>query len=906
MALERKSQKKALLVGIQYENDANGSSDDVANVLRGPHQDVAAMRNLLIGELRRVTTSRNTDELNIDCYGYSSDDIVVLVDSDDAGQIQPTRANMLQQIKQLVNGAQAGDHFFFHYAGHTVQVENTNNSEEDGMDECIIPSDGEAHLIKDDELRRHLVDVLPVGSNLVIWSISAVIGYMFPGYRKGQGELIRGGTLTLNQILVRKLALNELALNEVTEPSATIPPEIFSRHVYQNKRTSASNVRSRRTSIDKLLITSKDYKMKIRTKSLSLRSDSENWYEWPSSPPQRCPSPDAMWPCTGYCAPTSPKEANVISLAACKDDQLSWEDGNGASMTKALINILSNFHRTWLRANLKLNALIGANPHPTLRDLLSQVALYLGLHEHAREYRKQLKEVNRKRAAKGLLPLSPEKPEMDNFQDPQLPSVWHARVSKFQGQKLTVTYFDDAWTMLYEHRKEQSLLHCSAIYLSRIALKAIDYFLILAHPQTLFIPPERVKIPRRKLLNDHMRLRHLPKLGGVYSSIIAPLPWLHPNCRHAAPNPFTSPKKKALLIGICYRQDDEYLDLTLPWQDVDRLKDLLIKKYGYHEDHVIVMTDSFTVDERLRPTHENISRELQAFLAAQTLGDQYLFHYAGHSYQQASDDEGEEDGKDEFILPCDAYSNGKVVDEKKAIVDDFLKEYLVVPLLPENRLVAIFDSCHSATLLGNYKFTVFTKVHIFMICRPSASQCSNQSQGVAQYVEVFFSVFYIFLGVWLIENTVLEASWEFSLEDFLSTRPFQVSAAAIRHAKSSPRKFCGGYCRRSQAFGNVLCISACKDSQEILEEKEEHHLFVRYWWGSRLMLECSLVDIEEEENPSLKRLMRVISSKSQALIRQMKKEYNNYEKQPGKKFADPDPQLSSLYPLNWHRVPQLP
>lgn len=399
MALERKSQKKALLVGIQYENDANGSSDDVANVLRGPHQDVAAMRNLLI-----------------DCYGYSSDDIVVLVDSDDSGQIQPTRANMLQQIKQLVNGAQAGDHFFFHYAGHTVQVENTNNSEEDGMDECIIPSDGEAHLIKDDELRRHLVDVLPVGSNLVAIFDSCHSASLLdlehfrcnrvyvPWVSKGTRR-----TNTRWNSNVRKLALNELALNEVTEPSATIPPEIFSRHVYQNKRTSASNVRSRRTSIDKLLITSKDYKMKIRTKSLSLRSDSENWYEWPSSPPQRCPSPDAMWPCTGYCAPTSPKEANVISLAACKDDQLSWEDGNGASMTKALINILS------------------ANPHPTLRDLLSQVAhalhrLYLGLHEHAREYRKQLKEVNRKRAAKGLLPLSPEKPEMDNFQDPQMSS----------------------------------------------------------------------------------------------------------------------------------------------------------------------------------------------------------------------------------------------------------------------------------------------------------------------------------------------------------------------------------------------------------------------------------------------------------------------------------------------------
>jgi hypothetical protein len=58
MALERKPQKKALLVGIQYENDADDSDDDVANVLRGPHQDVAGMRTLLIGELRGVITAK--------------------------------------------------------------------------------------------------------------------------------------------------------------------------------------------------------------------------------------------------------------------------------------------------------------------------------------------------------------------------------------------------------------------------------------------------------------------------------------------------------------------------------------------------------------------------------------------------------------------------------------------------------------------------------------------------------------------------------------------------------------------------------------------------------------------------------------------------------------------------------
>lgn len=53
-ALQRKAQKKALLVGIQYEADVEDSDDEEANVLRGPHQDVIDMRALLIGKSTRT------------------------------------------------------------------------------------------------------------------------------------------------------------------------------------------------------------------------------------------------------------------------------------------------------------------------------------------------------------------------------------------------------------------------------------------------------------------------------------------------------------------------------------------------------------------------------------------------------------------------------------------------------------------------------------------------------------------------------------------------------------------------------------------------------------------------------------------------------------------------------------
>ncbi|KAJ7151768.1 caspase domain-containing protein [Mycena crocata] len=137
--------KKALLIGISYANTGN---NDGFSPLTGPHADVAMMQKLLRER-----------------YGYAEKDMTVLLDSGEGEQ--PTRVNILRAIGDLVRGARKGDRFFFHYCGHTTQVVNRSNSEEDGLDECLVPIDGEEHLIMDNELRRHLVDALPVGSSLV-------------------------------------------------------------------------------------------------------------------------------------------------------------------------------------------------------------------------------------------------------------------------------------------------------------------------------------------------------------------------------------------------------------------------------------------------------------------------------------------------------------------------------------------------------------------------------------------------------------------------------------------------------------------------------------------------------------------------------------------------------------------
>ncbi|KAJ7790103.1 caspase domain-containing protein [Mycena olivaceomarginata] len=108
---------KALLIGIRGTKTQSEEYPE----LKGPHKDVEKVKALII-----------------DCYGYHDPDITILIDDGIAGHVQPTRANILTAIRNLVKGAEAGDHFFFHYCGHSMQIENRSNTEEDGMDECLI------------------------------------------------------------------------------------------------------------------------------------------------------------------------------------------------------------------------------------------------------------------------------------------------------------------------------------------------------------------------------------------------------------------------------------------------------------------------------------------------------------------------------------------------------------------------------------------------------------------------------------------------------------------------------------------------------------------------------------------------------------------------------------------------
>ncbi|KAI9067021.1 peptidase C14 [Trametes sanguinea] len=153
----REAVKKALLIGIQYTSTL--ARDHPERELVGAHKDPRALRKMLI-----------------DLFKYKVEDIKILVDDESGKYDLPTRKNILAAMHDLVKDAQPGDRFVFSFSGHGSQVDNKNGTEEDELDETLIPLDATwnsntrnyENYIIDDDVRRILVNNLPHGSYLTM------------------------------------------------------------------------------------------------------------------------------------------------------------------------------------------------------------------------------------------------------------------------------------------------------------------------------------------------------------------------------------------------------------------------------------------------------------------------------------------------------------------------------------------------------------------------------------------------------------------------------------------------------------------------------------------------------------------------------------------------------------------
>ncbi|PIL23034.1 hypothetical protein GSI_14341 [Ganoderma sinense ZZ0214-1] len=177
-------------------------------------------------------------------------------------------------------------------------------------------------------------------------------------------------------------------------------------------------------------------------------------------------------------------------------------------------------------------------------------------------------------------------------------------------------------------------------------------------------------------------------------------------------------RKKALIIGIQYAGTDCRLRNT--HRDAKLWRDLLIRKYGFDAKDIVMMLDEGEDSSTFWPTKLHILREIDNFVSGVNAGDELVFYYSGHTSQIETDDANEEDGLNEVLLPVDY----KEDDVATYIVDNDLRELLVDRLPIGSKLTAVFDSCHSGTLLDLDHYLCNEVYHPFL-CRAPSKQKSK-------------------------------------------------------------------------------------------------------------------------------------------------------------------------------------
>ncbi|KAJ4866582.1 Metacaspase-8 [Raphanus sativus] len=152
--------KRALLIGINYP----GTSVE----LRGCVNDVRRMHRCLT-----------------DRYGFSNDNITVLIDTETSGP-QPTGKNIRDALNKLIADGESGDTLVVHYSGHGTRLPTEEGVlDATGFDECITPCD--MNLITDNEFRDMVAEVKE-GCRLTIISDSCHSGGLIEEAKEQIGE----------------------------------------------------------------------------------------------------------------------------------------------------------------------------------------------------------------------------------------------------------------------------------------------------------------------------------------------------------------------------------------------------------------------------------------------------------------------------------------------------------------------------------------------------------------------------------------------------------------------------------------------------------------------------------------------------------------------------------------------
>lgn len=144
--------------------------------------------------------------------------------------------------------------------------------------------------------------------------------------------------------------------------------------------------------------------------------------------------------------------------------------------------------------------------------------------------------------------------------------------------------------------------------------------------------------------------------------------------------------KRAVLIGIDdYHDDSNVTDLKGAVNDVELMQTLLVGKFGFDPDNIVVLTNE-------QATHQAIVSTISSHLGQSQAGDVALVHYSGHGSQMFDSDGDEPDRMDETIVPHDSRQGG-VFD----ISDDQINDLMSQLSAKTDNVVFVLDSCHSGT-----------------------------------------------------------------------------------------------------------------------------------------------------------------------------------------------------------------
>ncbi|KAF7296480.1 Metacaspase pca1 [Mycena chlorophos] len=359
----RKPRKRALLIGIR------GSLGSDYPELKSAHSDVKKMRSLLMKS-----------------YGYKAHEITVLIDDGIASHAQPTGADILDAIDELVKDTQPGDRLYFHYSGHSTQVKTESKwAEEDDMDEYIVPCDGEDSKIVDDILHARLVAPLPEESSLVAVLDTCHSGslldlkhnrcnriyvpWQWRGHHKPEEVGVRYRMVRANGRYASPVGSDPVqtpahaAQTAAAAKRASVRRNIRRSAIYDytdpipgpsrvSTATSFSSIASQVKRAVPCLPRIQTHDLEEKAALNEKRfSPTRVFFDVEDEMGAFCESPVPVF-CTGWCRPEHkhhhtqnvldemPVRADVMSLASCKDSQLAWENANGASLTSRLVDLL--------------------------------------------------------------------------------------------------------------------------------------------------------------------------------------------------------------------------------------------------------------------------------------------------------------------------------------------------------------------------------------------------------------------------------------------------------------------------------------------------------------------------------------------------------------------------------------